>query len=118
MVWHPSLMRNDFVLSRKEEKIADSSGERIEVGMSIDGASSMLTAYVAPSEHSDTQHTFSVDLLIDSESPRNLSKNQCLTSIVGRYILVYEFFQGRFELTDVGTGETVLSDLSTAAWID
>lgn len=118
MVWHPSLMRNDFVISRKEEKIGGSAGERIEVGMSIDGTSSMLTAYISPSEHSDTHHTFSVDLIIDPKSPQNLSKNQCLTSIVGRHILVYEFFQGRFELTDIGTGEAVFSNLSTAAWID
>ena len=86
--------------------------------MSIDGKSSLLTAYTMPSEHSDTQHTFSVDLRIDSELPQNLSANQCHTSLVGRHILVYEFFQGRFELTDLGTGETVLRDLSTAAWID
>ena len=118
MIWHPSLMRSDFVQSRKEEKVANSSGERIEVRMSIDGKSSLLTAYTMPSEHSDTQHTFSVDLRIDSELPQNLSANQCHTSLVGRHILVYEFFQGRFELTDLGTGETVLRDLSTAAWID
>jgi hypothetical protein len=100
------------------EKVGASSGERIEVGMSIDGTKSMLTSYISPSEHSDTHHTFGVDLLIDSKSPKNLSRNQCLTSIVGRYILVHEFFEGRFELTDIGTGEAVFSNLSTAAWID
>jgi hypothetical protein len=93
MVWHPSLMWNDFVLSRKEEKIetssGDYSGEKIEVGMSVDGISSILTAYISPSEHTDTQYTFNVDLLIDSKPPKNLSKNQCLTSILGRHILVY-----------------------------
>jgi hypothetical protein len=122
MVWHLALMQNDYVISRKEEKIkassGDYSGEKVEVGMSVDGTSSILSAYISPSEHSDTQLTFSVDLLIDAKSPKNLSKNQCLTSIVGRHILVYEFFRGRFELTDVGTGESVLSNLSTAAWID
>lgn len=122
MVWNPSLMQNDYVISRKEEKIETSpgtySGEKIEVGMSVDGISSILTAYIMPSEHTDTQHTFSIDLLIDAKPPKALSRNQCLTSIVGRHILVYEYFHGRFELTDLGSGETILSNLSTAAWID
>lgn len=122
MVWHSALMQNEYVTYRKEEKAKTStgnySGTKIEVGVTVDGSSSILTAYTSPSEHSDTLHTFSVDLLVDSAEPKNLSKNQCLTSIVGRHILVYEFFRGRFELTDLSTGETVLSNLSTAAWID
>ena len=115
-------MRSEHVVSRTEEKYEVSpgryNGSILKLGLKINGNSSVLEFYTSPSEHTDTLHTFSINLPIDSDPPRNLSKNQCLTSIVGRYILVYEFFRGRFELTDLGTGETVFSNLSTAAWID
>ena len=84
----------------------------------IDGVSSMLSAFTRPSEHSATNHTLNIDLTIDGNPPKNLSSNQCLTSIVGRYILVYEFFGGRFEVTDLGTGRIVIGDLKAALWLD
>jgi hypothetical protein len=122
MIWHPALLRSEFVTFRNEKKYEASpgvyDGTILEIGLRVDGEQSKLTAYVSPSAHSDTLHTFNVDLLTTSGSNKNLSRNQCLTSIAGKYILVYEFFRGRFELTDLGTGEAVFSNLSTAAWID
>jgi len=122
MIWHPGLMHSQYVVFRSEEKYEVSPGRYdgsvIKLGLKIDGKPSILETFTSPSEHTDTLHTFNVDLSIDTGPPKNLSKNQCLTSIVGRHILVYEFFRGRFELTDLGTGETVFKDLSTAAWID
>lgn len=122
MIWHPTLLHSEFVTFRNEKKEEVSpgvyDGSILEIGLRIDGEQSMLTAYVSPSAHSDTLHTFNVDLLMPSGLNKNLSRKQCLTSIVGKYILVYEFFRGRFELTDLSTGETVFSNLSTAAWID
>jgi hypothetical protein len=122
MVWHPDLMRSKRVKYRNEQKHETSpgrySGMNIEVGMQSGGSQSVLTSYVSPSEHSDTLHTLTVDLLLDSGLSKNLCKNQCLTSIVDHYILVHEFFGGRFELADLSTGETVFDNLSTAAWID
>ena len=122
MIWHPALLYSEYVVFRNEEKHEISPGRFegaiLELGLKIDGNPSILKFYTSPSAHTDTRHTFSIDLSIDSGPPKNLSKNQCHTSIVGRHILVYEFFRGRFELTDLGTGETVFSNLSTAAWID
>lgn len=121
-VWHPDIMNSEHVIFRSVEKLETSPGRYggsvLKLGLNIDRKKSFLEAYTSPSEHSDSLHTFSINLSISSEPPRNLSKNQCQTSIIGRYILVYEFFRGRFELTDLGTGETVFSNLSTAAWID
>lgn len=122
MIWSPALLYSEYVTYRNEKKheIAPGAyeGAILEIGLKIDGEESVLTTYVSPSAHSDTLHTFSVDLRPGSGPAKNLSRNQCMTSIVGRYILVYEFFRGRFELTDLATGETVFSNLSTAAWID
>ena len=122
MIWHPSFLHSEFVVFRNEAKNEVSpglyDGSTLEIGLAIDGTSSTLKTYVVPSAHSESLHTFSVELSIDSGPPRNLSKNQCLTSIAGKHILVDEFFRGRFELTDLSTGETVFSNLSTAAWID
>lgn len=122
MIWHPALVLNKYVTYRKEEKHENSpgkySGMVVEVGLKISGSEAVLTGYVSPSEHSEASHTLNVDLLVDSGSLKNLSENQCLTSVVGRYILVREFFGGRFELTDMSTGETVFSNLNTAGWID
>lgn len=122
MIWHPTLLHSEFVTFRNEKKYEASpgvyDGSILEIGLRIDGEQSTLTAYVSPSAHTDTLHTFNVDLLTTAGSNQNLSRNQCLTSIAGKYILVYEFFRGRFELTDLSTGETVFSNLSTAAWID
>ena len=122
MIWHPSLLHSEFVVFRNEAKYEVSpglyDGSILEIGLKIDGTQSVLTTYVSPSEHSDTLHTFNVDLSIDSGPPKNLSRNQCLTSIAGNHILVYEYFRGRFELTNLRTGETVFNNLNTAAWID
>jgi hypothetical protein len=122
MIWHPNFLHSEFAVFRNEAKNEVSpglyDGSTLEIGLKIDGTESVLRAYVSSSEHSDTLHTFYVDLSIGSDPPKNLSKNQCLTSIAGKHILVDEYFRGRFELTDLSTGETVFSNLSTAAWID
>ena len=84
----------------------------------INGVPSVITAYTSASEHTGAHHTFGIELTIDGGQPINLSGRQCLSSVVGRFILVNEFFRGRFEVTDIGTGETVISDLSAAIWLD
>jgi ankyrin repeat protein len=122
MIWHAALKFNPF-LSRQSVEMVDLEYESYQGTIhrrtfEIDGVSSALSVYTSPSEHSDTSHTFGINLIIDGSTPKELSGNQCLTSIVGRYILVYEFFQGRFEVTDLGTSATVISDLKTALWLD
>jgi hypothetical protein len=122
MIWHPNISLNPF-FSEQSVDLVDLQYESYQAAthhreFEIDGVSSVLTAYTSPSEHSNSSHTFSIELTIDGHPPRNLSGNQCLTSIVGRFILVYEFFLGRFEVTDIGTGETVIGDLKAAMWLD
>ena len=122
MVWHPNISLNPFFTEQSVD-LVDLQYERYQAAthhreFEIDGVSSVLTAYTSPSEHSDSTHTFGIELTIDDHPPRNLSSNQCLTSIVGRFILVYEFFQGRFEVTDIGTGETVIGGLKAALWLE
>lgn len=122
MIWHPALKFNPF-LSRQSLEMVDLEYEHYQAAtyrneFEIDGVPSVLIAYTSPSEHSDTNHTFGISLTIDGKPPKELSGNQCLTSIVGRFIVVYEFFQGRFEVTDLGTGTTVIGDLKAALWLD
>ena len=122
MVWHPNISLNPF-FSEQSVDLVDLQYESYQAAthhreFEIDGVSSVLTAYTRPSEHSDSTHTLGIELTIDGHPPRNLSGNQCLTSIVGRFILVYEFFRGRFEVTDIGTGETVIGDLKAALWLE
>jgi hypothetical protein len=122
MIWHAALRFNPF-LSRQSVEMVDLEYESYQGTVhqrefEIDGVSSILSAYTRPSEHSDTNHTLGISLTIDGKPPIELSGNQCLTSIVGRYILVYEFFQGRFEVTDLGTGRKLIGDLKTALWLD
>ncbi len=122
MIWHAALKFNPF-LSRQSIEMVDLEYESYQGTIhqrefEIDGVSTLLSAYTRPSEHSDTLHTLGISLTIDSQPPIELSGNQCLTSIVGRYILVYEFFQGRFEVTDLGTGRRLIGDLKTALWLD
>ena len=122
MIWHSDISLNPF-FSAQSVQMIDLEYERYQAAVQqrkfeIDGVSSMLSAFTRPSEHSDTNHTLSVDLTVDGNPPINLSSNQCLTSIVGRYILVYEFFGGRFEVTDLGTGSIVIGDLKAALWLD
>lgn len=122
MPWHPNVTENRYVAYRKENQSDDGTASRVplsvELGIEINGKSSVLTAYTTESAHMGPMHTMGVDLEVGSNETINLSKNQCMTSIVGHYILVAEFFRGRFEVTDLSTGETVLSNLSTGAWID
>ena len=87
-------------------------------GFEIDGENSTLRAYTGPSAHFDLVYTFDVELTAGTRAPINLSGNQCMTSVVGRYLLLAEFFQGRFGVTDLGTGENMLSDLKAAMWLD
>ena len=122
MVWHPNISLNPFFFEQTVD-LVDLQYESYQAAthhreFEIDGVSSVLTAYTSPSEHSDSIHTFGIELTVDGRPPRNLSGNQCLTSIVGRFILVYEFFLGRFEVTDIGTGETVIGDLKAAVWLE
>ena len=122
MIWHAALKFNPF-LSRQSVEMVDLEYESYQGTIhhrefEIDGVLSTLSAYASPSEHSDTNHTFGINLIVDGKAPMELSSNQCLTSIAGRYILVYEFFQGRFEVTDLGTGTTVIGGLRTALWLD
>jgi ankyrin repeat protein len=122
MIWHENLKMNPFFVGESvpsvdlEYESYPASVYQREFG--IDGTSSVLHFHTSPSEHSDTNHTFGIELVIDDGNPIQLSGNQCLTSIVGRHILVNEFVRGRFEVTDLGTGETVLGDLKAALWLD
>ena len=122
MIWHENLKMNPFFVGESVQSVDleyesyPASDYQREFG--IDGTSSVLHFHTSPSEHSDTNHTFGIELVIDGGNPIQLSGNQCLTSIVGRHILVNEFFRGRFEVTDLGTGETVLGDLKAALWLD
>jgi hypothetical protein len=122
MVWHAAMQLNPFLSRQSLEMVdleyEDYQGTTHRHEFEIDGSISTLSAYTSPSEHSDTSHTFGINLVVDGKAPRSLSNKQCLTSIVGRYILVYEFFQGRFEVTDLGTGATVIGGLKTALWLD
>ena len=65
-----------------------------------------------PSVHNSD---FLSSILFGPEVLNNLSIHPGKTP---RFILVEEFFRGRFEVTDIGTGETVISDLSAAMWLD
>jgi hypothetical protein len=122
MIWHAALKFNPFS-SRQSIEMVDLEyesyqGTTHQREFEIDGVSTLLSVYTRPSEHSDTYHTLGISLTIDGKPPIELSGNQCLTSIVGRYILVYEFFHGRFEVTDLGTGRKLIGDLKTALWLD
>ncbi len=122
MIWHTDISLNPFFSDQLVEMV-DLKYERYQAAthqreFKIDGALSTLRAFTSPSEHSDTNHTFGINLSINGDPPKELSGNQCLTSIVGRFILVYEFFGGRFEVTDIGTGTTVVGDLKAAMWLD
>ncbi len=122
MIWHENLKMNPFFVAESAQSVdlgyENYSASVYQREFGIDGKSSVLHFHTSPSEHSDTNHTFGIELVIDGGNPIQLSGNQCLTSIVGRHILVNEFFRGRFEVTDLGTGETVLGDLKAALWLD
>ena len=113
-VWHENMAANPNVTSRE---IDPENGEHT-LTFEVGGESSTLRAYVGPSAHFDLVYTFALELRVGDGPFVNLSKNQCLTSVVGRHVLVAEFFQGRFEITDLGTGETMISDLAAAMWLD
>jgi hypothetical protein len=121
-IWHPDIANNPFLVGQetipvdlKYENYQGADQTRI---FEIDDVEAILRFFNRPSEHSDTTHTFGIQLSIDGAEPQILSENQCLTSVVGRHILVREFFGGRFEVTDLGTGEVLVGNLKTAAWID
>jgi ankyrin repeat protein len=122
MIWHENLTSNLFFLEESVQMVdlefEDYQAAVYQRRFEIDGALSVLRFSTSPSEHSDTDHTFGIELTIDGKPPRELSGNQCLTSLVGRFILVNEFFGGRFEVTDLGTGKTVVGDLKAALWLD
>ncbi len=122
MIWHENLSLNPFFTARSTEMV-DLEYESYQAAIQqrefeIDGVTSVLSFYTRPSEHSGTNHTLGIELTIDGGPPQGLAGNQCLTSIAGRFILVNEFFGGRFEVTDLGTGEAVISDLTAAMWLD
>ena len=121
-VWHEAQKHNPYVTDLSIEML-DLDFEDYQAAIYhreflIDGVTSTLSAYTSPSEHYDIIYSFGITLTVGDGEPRELSGNQCLTSIVGRYILVYEYFQGRFEVTDIGTGATLVTDLKTALWLD
>ena len=122
MIWHENLRLNPFFV-RESVEFVDLEFESYQAAVyertfDIDGIESILRFNTSPSEHSDTNHTFGIELVIDGEAPIQLSANQCLTSLVGQYILVNEFFGGRFEVIDIGTGKTEIAGLKAALWLD
>lgn len=122
MIWHENLRLNPYFVDESVELI-DLEYESYQATVrertfEIDGVGSVLRFSTSPSEHSDTNHTFGINLAIGAAEPVSLSENQCLTSLVGRYLLVNEFFGGRFEVTDIGTGKSVVADLQAAMWLD
>ncbi|MDH3439768.1 MAG: hypothetical protein OEM63_03370 [Gammaproteobacteria bacterium] len=122
MVWHPDIASNPYYAGA-ESVAVDLEFESYQAAdqkrfFHVDGKRSEISFFTRPSEHSDTLHTFGVTLSVDGGNPRELSGNQCLTSVAGRYILVNEFFLSRFEVTDIGTGQTVIANLKAAMWLN
>ena len=121
-IWHPEVSTNPIV----RERVIESSNPAEDqwestihtLQLDVEGTQSTLRFDVNPSEHFDISYVFGIELSVDGAPPINLSSNQCLTWLVGRYLMVYEFFKGRFEITDVATGETLIDGLATAMWID
>ena len=122
LIWHPAVATNSFFMDATVESARPDldywETSLYTLALKIDDVTSTLTFVGNPSEHTDTIHIFGIDLRIDDSPAINLSANQCLTSLVGRYLLVEEFFQGRFAVTDLGTGDTLIGDLKAAMWID
>lgn len=121
-VWHEAQKLNPF-MSKLSVEMVDLDYENYKAAIyhrefEVDGVTSTLSAFTRPSEHYDTTYSFGITLTVGESAAKELSENQCLTSIVGRYILIYEYFEGRFEVTDLGTGETLVNDLKTALWLD
>lgn len=96
----------------------DGGDETRRLGLRIGGKQVELIFDTRPSAHFDLDYTMAIDLAIDGTHVANLSRNQCMTSLHGRYLLVQEFFGGRYEVTDLGTGATVIDGLSGAIWLD
>lgn len=113
-VWNDAIASNPYVKTRE----VDSANSIHTLTFDVDDTVSVLRAYVGPSAHFDLTYTFGLELSVADSPFVNLSKNQCMTSVVGRYLLVMEFFKGRFEVTDLGTGNTVIGDLVAAMWLD
>jgi hypothetical protein len=84
----------------------------------IAGTLSRIQFFVNPSAHFDLSYVFGIELAVGDTPPINLSERQCLTSLVDRCLLVHEFFQGHFGVTDLRTGETLIGNLSAAMWLD
>lgn len=117
-----ALVGNPYVtgapVSIAEPGTDDLSGETRRLSFRIDGKHVELIFDTTPSAHFDHDYTMAIDLAIDGNHVANLSRHQCMTSLHGRYLLVQEFFGGRYEVTDLGTGETVIDGLSGAIWLD
>ena len=113
-VWSERMSSNPYAASRD----FDSANSVHTLTFDIDGIESTLRAYIGPSAHYDIVYTFGLELRIEDGPFVDLSAKQCMTSVVGRYILVREFFGGRFEVTDIGTGNTVIGDLVAAMWLE
>ena len=121
-VWHDDITRSPYFVSKtdaSQNPDNDHWETRIRtLVFEIDGVRSELEYFTNPSAHFDLDYTFNVDLRVGDGPKVNLSGNQCVTSVVGRYILIDEFFLGRREVTDLGTGETMIDDLAAAVWLN
>lgn len=101
-----------------QPEAVDNEGEVRKLGFRIDGKNIDLVFDTTPSAHFDHEYTLAIDLVINGQQVANLSRRQCMTSLNGRYLLVREFFGGRYEVTDLGTGETGIGGLGAAIWLD
>jgi len=121
-IWRPSVQENSYFVRERREAV-DLKYENYQAGdvwryFQVDGRNVELYIATSPSEHSDSDHMFTINLTIDDQPTKNLSDRQCMATLVGRHLLVYRYFGGGKEVTDIGTGESVFGPLEHALWFN
>jgi len=119
-VWQNKVLENPYFVGESVKDIPESRLDYREHSrrFSIDEQIVVLQYGTASGPDTGATMLFNVRLVFGEFEPFSLADGQCSASLVGRYILVRQFWGGTLELRDMGTGDTVFGPLKFAAWID
>lgn len=118
-IWHDKQKGNPYITGRTSETEAWGEYTATTTALTFDfaGKQSVLSYLTIPGPDTGMPLTMGVSLTVQGKHTVKLADEQCDTSLMGKYLVLYRFWGAGTELIDLESGRSVLGRLKIAEWM-
>lgn len=118
-IWHDKQKGNPYITggTSKTEWQGEDSVTTTALTFDFSGRQSVLSYWTIPGPDTGATGTMGVQLRVQGREQQTLVSEQCETSLMGKYLVLYRFWGSGTELIDLESGRSVLGRLKIAEWM-